>query len=161
MGKNVMKNKSRFTTKPERNGWRDSELSRRHRKWGLNCPAVDIDFLLVEYNHEKPVALVEYKNINANIPNHFNHPTYKALSYLADNHKPRPLPFFIAIYDSNHWWFIIKPINEKSKKLLSFVEGKKISEQYFVKILYRLRKRFLEEEELKLINQLNNVVPSN
>jgi hypothetical protein len=35
---------------PERNGWRDLEMSLRHKLWGFHCPAVDIDFLMVEYN---------------------------------------------------------------------------------------------------------------
>ena len=29
----------------ERSGWRDMRLSERHRRWGWNCPAVDLDHL--------------------------------------------------------------------------------------------------------------------
>jgi hypothetical protein len=79
--------------KPERSNWRDPELfprinkglgissgwetalSLRHRDWGWNCPAVDIDFILVsgdndpveggmifvEYTNHVAVAIVEYK----------------------------------------------------------------------------------------------------
>ena len=49
----------------ERSGWRDEGISLRHRKWGWDCPAVDIDFLLIEYDHGKAIALVEYKNEHA------------------------------------------------------------------------------------------------
>lgn len=35
---------------PERTGWRDENLSRRHREWGFHCPAVDLGFLLIEYD---------------------------------------------------------------------------------------------------------------
>jgi len=33
-------------TAHERTGFRDEALSRRHREWGINCPAVDVDWLL-------------------------------------------------------------------------------------------------------------------
>lgn len=33
-------------TAQERTGWRDEEISARHRIWGVNCPAVDLDFLM-------------------------------------------------------------------------------------------------------------------
>ena len=49
-----------MTVKEERSGWRDEMLSQRHRDWGFNCPAIDIDFLLIEYNSAKVKALVEY-----------------------------------------------------------------------------------------------------
>ena len=45
----------------ERMGWRDEELSRRHREWGYDCPAVDIDFLMIEYDRSMPKAIIDYK----------------------------------------------------------------------------------------------------
>jgi hypothetical protein len=53
----------------ERTEWRDLELSKRHREWGLNCPAVDIDFLMVEYYYGKPVALIDYKRFTGSKDN--------------------------------------------------------------------------------------------
>jgi hypothetical protein len=38
--------------------WRDEAISQRHRLWGFNCPAVDIDFLMIEYDQGKPAACV-------------------------------------------------------------------------------------------------------
>ena len=49
----------------ERTGWRDEELSQEHRKWGFDCPTVDIDFLMLEYDTGRASALVEYKNEHA------------------------------------------------------------------------------------------------
>lgn len=46
----------------ERTGWRDQWISNRHRLWGWDAPMVDIDFLACEYNHGKPVGLIEYKH---------------------------------------------------------------------------------------------------
>jgi len=37
------------------------QLSDRHRQWGDDCPMVDLDFLMCEYNHGVPVAIVDYK----------------------------------------------------------------------------------------------------
>ena len=40
-------------------------LSVRRRRWGRNAPCVDLDYLLIDYNTAKPVALIEYKSIFA------------------------------------------------------------------------------------------------
>ena len=83
----------------ERTEWRDLDLSKRHRAWGFNCPAVDLDFLMVEYNLGKAVAIVEYKHFRARWPN-LQHPTYRALADLADNYNGLAggLPFFVVFY---------------------------------------------------------------
>ena len=47
---------------PERTGWRDEKISLRHRMWGFDCPAVDVDFVMVEFDRARVVAIVEYKN---------------------------------------------------------------------------------------------------
>ena len=62
------------TWRTERLGWRDERLSERHGHWGFNCPAVDLDFVMLEYNHGKPCALVEYKHKNTSSPNIHHEP---------------------------------------------------------------------------------------
>ena len=138
----------------ERTGWRCQAISERHRFWGFNCPGVDLDFVMAEYNHGKPVALVEYKDRHA-APPEVNHPTYNALTALADGYAPGPLPFFIATYDSEEWWFVVTPINERAKSLFSQHAGKPLSEQQFVRGLYLLRKRVLDAADLDVISRLN------
>ena len=49
----------------ERTGWRDQALSERHRAWGWDCPALDMDFVMIEYDNGKATALVEYKHEQA------------------------------------------------------------------------------------------------
>lgn len=105
------------TWRKERTGWRDSALSERHGTWGFNCPAVDLDFVMMEFNHGKPCALVEYKHKNARLPDP-RHATYRALVALADGYKDGPLPCFVAIYDPDHWSFRVVPLNESAGKLL-------------------------------------------
>lgn len=133
----------------ERTGWRDQEISGRHRKWGFNCPAVDLDFLMVEYNLGYPVGLVEYKRYTAQQPN-LKHPTYRALKKLADLAE---IPFFIAFYYPDIWAFKITTVNEYSKK---YYDDKTYTERQYVKILYEIRSRRIEES---VFNRLNNSLP--
>ena len=126
----------------ERSGWRDLSLSQRHREWGFNCPAVDLDFLMVEYNIGKPVGLIEYKHHLGMVPD-FRHPTYRALTELADI---AGLPFIVSFYWPNIWAFRTTPVNEIARK--AFVDGRIYTEREFVTELYRLR-RFVLTEHLK------------
>ena len=49
----------------ERSGWRDADMSRRHRRYGFDCPGVDLDFVVVEYHLALPVAIMDYKPLSA------------------------------------------------------------------------------------------------
>jgi hypothetical protein len=142
----------------ERTGWRCEKISRRHREWGYNCPAVDLDFMVAEYNYGKPVALIEYKDKQAQ-PANVDHPTYKALIDLADGYKGGSLPCLIAVYCSENWWFNVYPLNDAAKNFYSHVIGKTISEQRFVRSLYLLRKKVLTDEDELFISKLNNITP--
>ena len=82
---------------PERTGWRDQELSLRHRQWGLGCPAVDLDFLMVEYDHARVACIVEYKNEFA-APQYPSHSSYRAICDLANRAK---VPFIACRYATN------------------------------------------------------------
>jgi hypothetical protein len=126
-------------TRQERSGWRDQALSRRHRDWGFNCPAVDLDFLMVEYNVGKPVGLIEYKHYLAREPN-LQHATYRALAELANLSK---LPFLIGWYWPDIWAFKIRPVNAIAAQ--SFQHGEILTEREFVRRIYRMRRLVLTE----------------
>lgn len=138
----------------ERTGWRDSALSERHGKWGFNCPAVDLDFVMMEFNHGKPCALVEYKHKSAKVVDP-SHATYRALKDLADGYGPSPLPCFVAIYDPEPWAFQIIPLNEAAERHYAHCVGETLSEQRFVKSLHLLRKGVLSHQDVAAIGQLN------
>lgn len=138
----------------ERTGWRDAELSKRHGAWGFNCPAVDLDFVMMEYNHGKPCALVEYKHIRAKQVD-TNHATYRALIALADGYSDGPLPCFIARYNPSNWSFIVTPLNEVARSHYAHCIGKTLSERRFVRSLHLLRKSILSQEDEAAIDQLN------
>lgn len=127
-------------TAHERTGWRDEELSGRHRKWGFNCPAVDLDFLMVEYNLGSPVGLVEYKHFRAQTPD-LKHPTYRAIKQLAEL---ADLPFLIAFYWPDCWAFRVTPVNARAQMVYS--GNGLLTEQRFVESLYHLRGLKIEEQ---------------
>ena len=134
------------SVKPETHGFRDESISRRHRLWGFNCPAADLDFLAVEYNIGKPVALVEYKYYLAKMPD-LNHATYRAIKCLADEHKSGPLPFILAFYSRDDWSFRVYSVNEAAEKY--FRSGEHLSEHDYVSMLYRMRRTVLTNHVAK------------
>jgi len=137
-------------TRLERTGWRDQEISLRHRMWGFNCPAVDLDFLMVEYNLGKPCGLVEYKHHHAQMPN-VKHATYRALSELASMGS---LPFIIAFYWPENWAFRVYPVNQIAKH--HYGEGQAMSEYQYVQSLYRIRRLKITEQ---IADKLNKTMP--
>lgn len=141
-------------TRQERTGWRDARVSARHREWGFHCPAVDLDFLVAEYNVGKPVALIEYKHFQARMPM-LEHPTYRALTDLSDNYSDGSLPFIVAFYWPGIWAFRAHPVNGVAKA--HFVEGEMLTEREFVTRLYRLRRLRLTRT---IHDKLNDLLPT-
>jgi hypothetical protein len=136
----------------ERTGWRDEEISKRHKDWGFNCPAVDLDFLMVEYNHGSPVAVVEYKYYPADKVD-LDHATYRALRSLANNYSDshtEGLPFLLVRYWKDPWCFLVRPANSVAKQW--FDGWEKLSEVEFVQRLYRIREMSCEEKTLAGLN---------
>lgn len=119
----------------ERTGWRDQRISQRHRSWGYDCPALDLDFLMVEYDAGKASALVEYKHESA-APIRGGHPSVRALIDLADR---AGLPAFIVRYTDDFAWWYVTPLNDPARALHP-KEGF-LTEEQWVDLLYRCRGR--------------------
>lgn len=122
-----------LTVRPERTGWRDLSLSERHRRWGWDCPAVDLDFLFLEYDKGQPVAIVEYKHEKAQIQ-HASHPTYQAMINLGERAY---VPVFGVRYKDDFSQWRVTPLSEIAKRLLP--ERKIMTEREWVTFLYQLR----------------------
>lgn len=118
----------------ERTGWRDQGISERHRLYGWDCPAVDIDFLMLEFDNGKPAALVEYKAIGARHPD-LRSPTFKALRALADAAN---IPLLLAFYNRNNWRYSVTPANRRALDFLDY-RVHDMSEAQYVSLLYRVR----------------------
>ena len=117
----------------ERSGWRDETISKRHRLWGWDCPAIDIDFLMIEYNRGNPIALVEYKHERA-MEFNIKHTSYQAMIKLANASK---IPCFVARYADDFSWWDITPINGYATKFLP--KKQRITERQWVAMLYKIR----------------------
>ena len=126
--------------KEERTGWRDQEISTRHRSWGYDCPALDLDFLMLEYDLGKAAALVEFKNEKAK-PIHMGHPSIRALIGLADAAK---IPLFLVRYASNFSWYFVTPGNAKAREFVP--EPFELSELEWIQLLYRCRGRNMPDK---------------
>lgn len=136
---------SERAVRKERTGWRDQALSERHREWGWNCPAADLDFLMVEYNVGRPVGLIEYKHYNAKMPD-MAHPTYRALGELA---KMAQLPFMLAFYWPDVWAFRVRPLNQLAATRFDWKFM--LTEREYVSTLYEMR-------NMKLAETLNRIL---
>ena len=127
-------------TYEERTGWRDQQISARHRMWGFDCPALDIDFLMLEYDQGKATAIVEFKHENA-APVHLGHPSMRALKGLAD---AAGIPFWLVRYTDDYSWYFVTPGNDKAREFVS--EAVRLSEPQWVELLYRCRGREVPPE---------------
>lgn len=117
----------------ERTGWRDEALSRRHRRWGWDCPAVDLDFLFLEYDRGKASAIVEYKNEHA-APQYASHPTYQAMIDLGNK---ADIPVIACRYSDDFKIWKVTPLNPKAKVFLP--QRTTFTEKEWVKLLYKIR----------------------
>ena len=118
----------------ERTCWRDLELSLRHKRWGWNLPAVDLDFLLLEYDRGKAVAIVEYKHEYA-LPQIATHPSYQAMIDLGTR---AGIPVFACRYKSDFTQWNIVPLNNEAKQLMP--NGRVLmTERQWVTFLYKIR----------------------
>jgi hypothetical protein len=137
------------TVRAERSGWRDLALSERHRQWGWDCPALDLDFLFLEYDRGKATAIVEYKHEKAPSLKVW-HPTFRAMIDLGDR---AGLPVFAVRYAGDFSWWKVHPLNPHAQRWLA--ESSLLSERQWVELLYRIRGHPLPEN---LFNTANSTV---
>jgi hypothetical protein len=136
----------------ERSHWRDQEISERHRLWSSDCPAADVDFLLVEFNHFQPCALLDYKKFKP--CQTLGGASIRVLRNLADGYGPTPLPFAVVFYRPTDWTFWVLPENDAAEK--AFAENSKrwLSEIEFVGLLLGLRNRALSANDAQRLEAL-------
>ena len=92
-----------------------------------------MDFLFLEYDKGRAVALVEYKHKRA-MPQFATHPTYQAMIDLGNR---AGIPVFACRYDDDFVDWGIVPLNAKATEFLP--ERSVMSEVEWVTFLYRLR----------------------
>ena len=121
--------------KKEKTGWRDAAMSEEHRRWGWDCPANDIDFLMAEYDHFQPIALVEYKNEN--------HPPIKmtepGLRVVVELGNRALIPVFFVRYAVDLSWWKVHALNDYAKRWPP--EATQMTKIEYVEFLYKIRGR--------------------
>lgn len=126
----------------ERSGVRHLELSQRHREWGVDCPATDID-CLVEIARGVPVAIIEYKRDTADLEQSIQ--SWRSLWILADKAR---IAFFLAVWSrsAGEYSFRIERANNRGVELIREHRGidrqdEAMSEREYVRFLYLIRDR--------------------
>lgn len=123
-------------------GWRDEAISKRHRLYGMNVPAVDVDFMLLEYDGGQPKAIIDYKN-RRDLRWIRDTKNLQAQSNLYDV-DGNQLPFFVVIYETRDWYYKIYAINAAANdwfERLNCEEPQILSEYHYVRFLYKIRGR--------------------
>jgi hypothetical protein len=92
-----------------------------------------LDFLFLEYDRGKAVALVEYKHERAR-PQFPSHPTYLAMRDLGTR---AGVPVFGVRYADDFSWWKVSPLNILAKKWVA--AQTKMNETEWVTLLYRIR----------------------
>lgn len=130
----------------EKLGWRDERISERHRVYGSNVPATDLDFVVVEYDSAEPRALVDYKHVRVGYPD-LNTASMRAMAALADRSG---IPFVVARYDPSWWTYTLYPGNGIAQRHFRF--GEALSERQYVAWLYRVRSQEMPSDLEALLN---------
>lgn len=127
--------------KPERTGWRDTTLSGRHRTlWGWDCPMVDLDWWVIEYESGRVTLIVDYKSWGANWPP-VEDANATALGGLRDD-QGKPVPLMFVRYHRDPWMFVVRAGNAVARQWFpDFTEGWVMTERTYVRWLYRARGR--------------------
>jgi len=125
--------------------WRDAAISQRHRQWGMDCPATDVDFFLIEYDRGLPCAVVDYKHGNRADPLAGVHPgSARALGGLYDHHG-RQLPYFTVLYHpGTAWRFQAKAMNTPALRWLDGNGWQDLTEAGWVRLLHSIRRNALD-----------------
>lgn len=109
--------------------------------WGWNAPALDVDFLMVEYDAGKPKALIEYKHELASEVD-LSHASYRAVRSLA---IAACIPFFVCRYTTgDEWTFTVTPACNLATTY--YKEPTTLSEESYVELLYKVRGRVMPED---------------
>ena len=94
---------------------------------------MDLDFLFLEYDRGKAVAIVEYKHESAQ-PAYPAHPTYQAMIDLGNR---ADIPVFGVRYAADYSWYRVTPLNPKAKEHIP--KRQEMDEAGWVAFLYQLR----------------------
>lgn len=116
-------------------------ISDRHHDYGDDCPIVNLDFLLLDYDLCKPVALADFKKRSYldRITHGKDGASILATIALANLAK---VPFFVIYYDRSYQFKVVAK-NPLALEAVQTHLGDRslLSEVEFVSFLYAIRRR--------------------
>lgn len=150
-----------ISTIKEHTGWRDKDLSNRHRRWGEWCLSVDIDYLILEFDFAEPKALIDYKGHTMLGKVNYQVASLKAQSTLASNSM---IPALVVYYWKKPYWnFMIHSLNRFGNISLDAFDieaDEKITERKYVDYLYRSIRGKVATPSVVLDNCDNKIIDS-
>lgn len=126
-------------------GFRDQRLNLIHARYGLDIPLAGMPFPTVEYDRGEAVALVNYYRRDMVLPRGLN--VAAALKAARELRGPMGtvLPLITVQYDPRNWSMQVFGHNDPARDLLGSAEWQAVTEEHFVRLLYRLRGRHLPD----------------
>lgn len=128
-------------------GWRDTQLTSQHERYGFGAPAAGMILPMIEYDRGKAVGIVSYQQDFHKLPKgHDVRAAHRAFGRLRSADGLDELPFLTACYDARDWSFHVMPHNDAGRRLTG-VSGNKmqpwihIHERAFAGLLYKMRGR--------------------
>jgi len=120
-------------------GWRDGLLNVRHAYWGHEAPATGMKFPMIEYDRGEPLAFMSYQR-RGELPSGRDAVAAHTAFGRLHRETSEQLPFFTVQYDTRNWSYRLFAHNDSARQFLGS-GWTKMSEQQFVRNLYRLRGR--------------------
>lgn len=127
-------------------GWRDSRLPLVHAGWGFDVPMSGMTFPTIEYDRGEALAVINYiRRDVAGLPK--GPDVGRAYAALAQLRGPigTVLPFLTVQYDPRNWAMQIFAHNDPARHLLGTGTWLPVTEQWFARLLYRIRGRQLPD----------------
>lgn len=127
-------------------GWRDARLNLVHAAYEVPMPLPGMTLTMVEYDRGEALAVINYiRRDVASLPK--GPDVGKAYAAMGELRSPigTQLPFFTAQYDPRNWAMQLFAHNESARDLLGTSRWLPVTEQHFVRLLYRLRGRQLPD----------------
>ncbi len=125
-------------------GWRDGRLNLVHAAWDVPFPATGMTFPTIEYDRGEPLAVINYLRRDVPLPV-AGADTGRAYYALSDLHSAygTNLPFLTVQYDPRNWAMRLFGHNDAARDLIGASGWVTVTEEHFVRQLYRIRGRHL------------------
>lgn len=108
----------------------DVAIKDRHRLWGFDVPAADIDWLVTEYCYRKAKALNEYKHAEAKRENTLG----ANLDSMVDLARSARKHAYMTRWQSEpHWAFEVHSLQPGDRRV------RRMSERQYVEFMYQIR----------------------